>query len=168
VRAARVPGPEGRAAVAVGIVSAVFVSIAAWSCAGEGGGPAADDGWRSGVDSVLTAQAEAWNAGDIAGYMEGYWKSDSLLFTSGGNVRRGWRETFEKYSASYDTPEKMGKLRFSGLEYHHPVPGAAWVFGRWELERKGDRPGGVFTVILKKFPQGWRIVHDHTSSDPLP
>lgn len=124
-----------------------------------------DDAWKGEVDSVLAAQVGAWNRGDIAGYMEGYWKSDSLLFTSGSRVRRGWKETFEKYSASYDSREKMGTLSFSDLEYHRLGPEAAWVFGRWELERAGDRPGGVFTLLLRKFPAGWRVVHDHTSSD---
>ena len=147
--------------VLVAIAAIVAVSVLVASCAGSPGGD-----WRTEIDSVLTAQVEAWNRGDIAGYMEGYWKSDSLLFTSGGTLRRGWKETYEKYAARYDTREKMGTLKFSGLEYHPLVPGAAWVFGRWELERSGDRPGGVFTVVLKKFPAGWRIVHDHTSSDP--
>jgi len=147
------------------VLSSLFIY---WSCGAGEGGPDAGGDWHAGVDSMLTAQAQSWNRGDIAGYMEGYWKSDSLLFTSGGRIRRGWRETFEKYTATYDTREKMGKLTFSDLEYHLPAPGAAWVFGRWELERPGDRPGGVFTLVLKKFPEGWRIVHDHTSSDPVP
>lgn len=163
----RTPGPHGadhggtaRVAAAVSAVLAASVVLA--SC-----GRPADGDWRAEVDSVLTAQAGAWNRGDIAGYMDGYWKSDSLLFTSGGNIRRGWKETLDAYAARYDTPEKMGTLKFSGLEYHLTAPGAAWVFGRWELDRAGDRPAGVFTVVLKKFPaEGWRIVHDHTSSDP--
>lgn len=129
------------------------------------GSPTASD-WRSEVGALLTAQAAAWNRGDIAGYMDGYWRSDSLLFTSGGSIRRGWTETFEKYAATYDSREKMGTLAFSGLEFHLPAPGAAWVFGRWELARASDRPGGVFTVVLRRFPEGWKIVHDHTSSDP--
>jgi ketosteroid isomerase-like protein len=148
--------------IAVPIVfAALLLNLLLASCAGE---PPA--GWQAEVAAVIEEQAAAWNRGDIAGYMEGYWKSDSLLFTSGGSVRRGWKETYEKYLASYDTPAKMGRLKFSDLEFHLPSPGAAWVFGRWELERAGDRPGGVFTLVLKKFPQGWRIVHDHTSSDP--
>jgi len=151
-------------------IAAIAAGLAAASpsCGPGGASPDGEAGWRGEVASVLDAQAAAWNRGDIAGYMEGYWKSDSLLFTSGGNVRRGWRETFEKYSASYDTPEKMGKLSFSEMEFHLPAPGAAWVFGRWTLDRQADRPGGVFTLVLKKFPEGWRIVHDHTSSDPAP
>ncbi len=118
------------------------------------------------IDSLLAQQAAAWNRGDIAGYMSGYWKSDSLLFTSGGTMQRGWTSTLEKYMKSYDSPEKMGVLRFSGLEVHLLSPASAWVFGHWELERAHDHPGGVFTLILRKFPEGWKIVHDHTSAGP--
>jgi ketosteroid isomerase-like protein len=144
------------------VAAAVFL-LGLASCAGEPAG-----GWQAEVAAVIDAQAAAWNRGDIAGYMEGYWKSDSLLFTSGGSVRRGWQETYDKYRAAYDTPAKMGRLTFSELEFHLPSPGAAWVFGRWELERAADRPGGVFTLVFKQFPEGWRIVHDHTSSNPTP
>ncbi len=116
------------------------------------------------IRGVLMRQMDAWNKGDIRGYMEGYWKSDSLLFTSGGNIRRGWQATLDKYLKSYATPAAMGTLRFSDLEITLLSPASAWVFGRWELMRAKDRPGGVFTLILEKFPEGWRIVHDHTSS----
>lgn len=153
--------PVAAAGAPARLAIAGFALILLASCAGD-----RQAGWQAEVGAVLEAQASAWNRGDIVGYMEGYWKSDSLLFTSGGNVRRGWRETYEKYAASYDSREKMGTLMFSNLEYHLPAPGAVWVFGRWELERANDRPGGVFTLVLKKFPEGWRIVHDHTSSDP--
>ena len=120
--------------------------------------------WKNEVQAVLNQQVEAWNGSDIDGYMEGYWKSDSLLFTSGGNNQRGWKATLAKYKKSYDTPEKMGKLKFSQLEYYPLSPEAAWVFGNWELGRKQDNPKGVFTLVLRKFPDGWKIVHDHTSS----
>lgn len=156
--------PAGRVAGVIATSVAAVVAGAAFVLASCATPPASD--WRSEVDSVLTAQAAAWNRGDIAGYMDGYWRSDSLLFTSGGTIRRGWEETYEKYAAKYDSPEKMGTLTFSGLEYHLPAGGAAWVFGRWELERAADRPGGVFTLVLRHFPEGWKIVHDHTSSDP--
>src|SRR5437773_2076570 len=116
---------------------------------------------QSPIEEVLAKQAAAWNRGDIAGYMEGYWKSDSLLFTSGGKVRRGWQQTFEKYTQSYGSKAKMGALSFSHLEVHLLSPASAWVFGRWDLTREHDHPGGVFTLVLRKFPAGWRIVHDH-------
>ncbi len=119
---------------------------------------------RQHINQVLAHQAEAWNHGDIEGYMQGYWKSDSLLFTSGSKIQRGWRATFEKYKKSYDTKAKMGTLKFSELEITILSPNSAWVLGHWELTRKDDLPGGVFTLILRKFPDGWKVIHDHTSS----
>lgn len=116
------------------------------------------------IEALLIRQAAAWNRGDIDGYMHEYWKSDSLLFTSGGNIQRGWNATREKYLRTYDSPSKMGKLKFSELEITPLSKTSAWVFGRWELERENDHPGGVFTLILRKFPDGWKIIHDHTSS----
>lgn len=119
--------------------------------------------WKQEIFSVLDTQAEAWNNGNIEGYMQGYWKSDSLLFTSGGNIQRGWQATFKKYKKSYDTKSKMGVLKFSQREVTILSPDAAWVFGHWELQRKKDHPAGVFTLILRKFSDGWKITHDHTS-----
>ena len=116
------------------------------------------------VIQVLTSQQTAWNNGDIEGYMRGYWKSDSLLFTSSGNIQRGWQATFEKYKKSYDTKAKMGTLNFSDFEIMPLSPTSAWVFGRWELKRDKDNPKGVFTLILRKFGDDWKIIHDHTSS----
>ncbi|MBI4546372.1 MAG: DUF4440 domain-containing protein, partial [Ignavibacteriae bacterium] len=117
------------------------------------------------IESILISQAAAWNRGDIEGYMQGYWKSDSLLFTSGGKIHRGWKATFEKYKKSYNTKEKMGTLNFSQLEIIVLSPESAWVFGHWELQRDKDNPKGVFTLVLRKFTDGWKIIHDHTSKE---
>lgn len=116
------------------------------------------------IGSLLRLQAASWNKGDIAGYMAGYWNSDSLIFTSGGKINRGWDETYRKYAARYDTREKMGTLTFSDIEVHRLSGASAWVLGRWELARASDRPNGVFTLVVRKFDGGWRIVHDHTSA----
>jgi len=116
------------------------------------------------IQALLNDQMNAWNRGDIEGYMQGYWKSDSLLFTSGGKIQRGWKATFEKYKKSYNTKAKMGTLKFSQLEINLLSHESAWVFGRWELQREKDNPKGVFTLILRKFSDGWKIIHDHTSS----
>jgi len=116
------------------------------------------------IQTVLDNQTKAWNNGDIDGYMKYYWHSDSLLFTSGGQIRRGWQATIEKYKKSYNSREMMGTLRFTGLEVHLLSAESAWAFGRWELNRKKDHPGGVFTLILRKFSDGWKIIQDHTSS----
>ena len=120
------------------------------------------------IESVLAEQAQAWNHGDIDGYMRGYWKSDSLIFTSGGNIRRGWQATLEKYKKSYNTKTKMGTLKFSNLEVTMLSSESAWILGRWELTREKDHPAGIFTLIMRKFSGGWKIIHDHTSSDPIP
>jgi ketosteroid isomerase-like protein len=116
--------------------------------------------------TVIERQAAAWNEGDIAGYMGGYWHSDSLLFTSGGSARRGWNETFEKYAKKYSSKELMGRLVFADMEVHPLGDSAAWVFGSWSLERAADRPHGLFTLVFRRIDGSWKIVHDHTSSAP--
>lgn len=119
---------------------------------------------REMIVQVLSNQAEAWNNGDIEDYMQGYWKSDSMFFTSGGNIQRGWQATLEKYKKSYSDREKMGRLKFSDLQVNILSSHSAWVFGRWELVRKDDHPSGLFTLVMRRFPEGWKIVHDHTSA----
>lgn len=120
------------------------------------------------VRAVLEAQAEAWNRGDIEAFMEGYWKSDQLRFASGGSVTTGWEETLESYQRRYDTPEKMGRLSFSKLDIRLLSESSALAFGHWRLKRREGNLGGVFTLVFEKIGSDWRIVHDHTSEDPLP
>lgn len=141
----------------------LIASLAAFAFATTAVGQITDSG-KAEIRNVLARQMDAWNKGDIRGYMEGYWKSDSLLFTSRGNVQRGWNATLKKYLSSYSAKGSMGRLKFSDLEINLLSPTSAWVFGRWELMRAKDHPGGVFTLILEKLPEGWRIIHDHTSS----
>jgi hypothetical protein len=133
---------------------------------------------------LLEDQVTAWNQGDIEGFMRGYWNSPDLVFTSAGEVRRGWQTTLERYRASYPDHDRMGELSFSDLEIHlFPAPSdrggtplVAWVLGKWRLKRASDNPHGIFTLILQRFPnlpghlnEQWRIVHDHTSaSSPDP
>jgi ketosteroid isomerase-like protein len=119
------------------------------------------------VRAVLAAQAEAWNRGDLAAYMDGYARTPELVFTSGGNVRRGWDETFEKYRARYGAdPSTMGRLAFEILGVQAIGADGAVVLGRWILTDTPVAGRGVFSVVLERRPEGWRVVHDHTSSDP--
>ena len=118
------------------------------------------------IEAMLQAQDAAWNRGDIDGFMSYYDKSANLRFASGGTVTRGWRETLERYHRRYDSRGKMGQLTFTDLEITLLSPEYAQVFGRWELTRAHDRPGGLFTLLLHKQDGGWKIVSDHTSSDP--
>jgi uncharacterized protein (TIGR02246 family) len=116
------------------------------------------------VRAVIDAQREAWNRGDVEGYMDGYARSEDTIFVSGDTVTRGWQTVLDRYKKNYNSREKMGTLTFSDLEIT-PIGGdAAIVLGRWRLQRAQDEPHGRFTLIFRKTKQGWRIVHDHTSS----
>ena len=116
------------------------------------------------VRAVLEAQREAWNRGDVEGYMDGYERSENTVFVSGDNVSRGWQTVLDRYKKNYDSRDKMGTLTFSDLEITPMGNDTAVVLGRWHLQRANDEPHGRFTLILRRTKQGWRIVHDHTSS----
>jgi uncharacterized protein (TIGR02246 family) len=121
-------------------------------------------GGENEIRDVIQAQQEAWNRGDIEAFMNGYWHSDETLFVSGDEVTRGWQTVHDRYKAKYSDREKMGTLTFSELDIRMLSADAAVVLGRWELKRKIDMPHGRFTLIFRKTADGWRIVHDHTSS----
>lgn len=116
------------------------------------------------VRRVLDVQVAAWNRGDIEAFMDGYARSDDIVFVSGDEVRRGWQTVLERYKKTYDSREKMGTLVFSELEVTPINRDTAVALGRWQLTRAGDMPRGRFTLLFRRTPQGWRIVHDHTSS----
>ena len=116
------------------------------------------------IRAVLTDQEAAWNRGDLNVFMKGYWKSDQLRFYSGGTVTSGWQATLDRYRKRYQAEGKeMGKLTFTDLEVEVLGPDAAMARGRWKLKLSKENPEGLFTLVLKKFPDGWKIVHDHTS-----
>jgi len=113
---------------------------------------------------VLDAQAAAWNKGDLEGYMEGYARSPDTLFLGGATMTRGYDEVLERYKKKY-TPQNMGKLAFSDLELTLLGSEGALVPGRWQLTREKDSPKGLFTLLFRKLPEGWRIVVDHSSTE---
>jgi ketosteroid isomerase-like protein len=119
---------------------------------------------REDIETVLRDQVEAWNRGDVEEYMKGYWRSDETKFVSGGNVVMGFDSVLGRYQRTYGTREKMGSLSFDDLEVKVLDGGNALVTGRWKLRRATDAPWGRFTLVLRKFRDGWRIVYDHTSS----
>jgi uncharacterized protein (TIGR02246 family) len=120
---------------------------------------------RTAVTDVLDRQAKAWNAGDLAGYMDGYAKIDGLIFTSGGKVRTGWQDAFDHYQKKYATaPKAMGHLEFAVTQVQPLGADGAVVLGLWKLT-ESEHPGeGVFSLVFERRPEGWRIIHDHTSS----
>lgn len=126
--------------------------------------PQSDEQNLAAARAVLEAQQAAWNRGDVAGYMEGYAKEESTTFISGDSLTRGWRPVLERYKARYDTREKMGTLAFTELEFKALNDGYILATGRWRLTLKGDSPHGRFTLVFRRTGEGWRVVHDHTSS----
>lgn len=116
------------------------------------------------IGLLLASQQAAWNEGDIEGFMAGYWQSPQLRFGSGGTVTRGWQETLERYQQGYRDRSAMGELSFTDLDYTILSEDAAVLHGRWQLTRDGDAPSGLFTLVLRRFPEGWRIISDTTTS----
>lgn len=119
---------------------------------------------QTALRALLQAQVEAWNRGDVVGFMAGYWKSDVTTFVTSTGILRGWNAVLGRYLRSYPDRAAMGRLTFSNLEITPLGRHAALILGHWQLEREKDRPGGVFTLVARRFPEGWRIIHDHTSA----
>jgi ketosteroid isomerase-like protein len=119
---------------------------------------------QAAIRAVIDSQRDAWNRGDIEGYMTGYDRSPATIFVSGNNVTRGWQTVLDRYKKNYDSREKMGVLTFSDLEITLLSKDAALVLGRWRLKRANDEPHGTFTLLFRKTKAGWKIIHDHTSS----
>jgi len=128
-------------------------------------GPRANDS-KTAVESVLRMQQEAWNRHDLEGFMTGYWNSQELTFFSEAKESRGWQATLDRYRARYASPgHEMGKLEFGDLRVEMLGPEAAFVRGEWHLTLSdGKTPHGRFTLVFRKFSNGWKIVHDHTSA----
>jgi len=116
------------------------------------------------IRAVLDAQVEAWNRGDLDAFMRGYWKSEKTEFVGANGIQRGWQAVFDRYRKGYPNREAMGTLTFSNLEITPLGSDAALVLGEWRLDRAADHPHGVFTLVFRKFPEGWCIIHDHTSA----
>jgi ketosteroid isomerase-like protein len=120
------------------------------------------------IRSVLQAQQDAWNRGDIDGFMNGYARSVSTVFISEDTIRRGWQTVRDRYRKKYSSRAKMGTLTFSDLEITLLSSDSAVTSGGWKLKRANDQPHGRFTLILRRLPEGWRVVYDHTSAAAPP
>ena len=120
---------------------------------------------RHAIEAVLTAQQQAWNRGNVEAFLDGYWRSPELTFSGSSGISRGWDNVLSRYKKNYPDRAAMGTLDFSNLEFRFLGPDAALVLGRWHLRREKDELGGVFSLVWQRFPEGWRIIHDHTSAD---
>ena len=130
------------------------------------GEPTSGDG---AVRALLAHQVERWNAGDLVGFMGGYERSERLRFHSGGDVQLGWQTMLDRYRRRYGNDRaSMGVLTFSDLQVETLAADAALAHGRWRVAGargvNGGELSGLFTLVLRKGPDGWKIRYDHTSS----
>ena len=118
---------------------------------------------REAILNVLHTQELAWNKGDVEAFMQGYWKSDSLLFVGSTAPTKGWQATLDRYKRSYPDQAAMGQLTFTIMKVELLDATNAVVLGGWRLKREKDSPGGYFTLWFRKINGEWKIVVDHTS-----
>jgi beta-aspartyl-peptidase (threonine type) len=119
------------------------------------------------IGRVIVQQQDAWNRGDLEAFMAGYWNSPDLTFFSGAHESKGWQAALERYKKTYQSAgHEMGKLEFANLRVEMLGPDAAFVRGEFHLTMSdGKTPHGLFTLIFKKFVDGWKIVHDHSAGE---
>ncbi len=129
---------------------------------------AADTVAESAVRNVLEVQRAAWNRGDLVGFMQGYWKSDTIRFAGGDSFRTGWQATLDSYRKGYPDAAAMGQLTFDPLEVRELSPDAVYVFGKWKLSRISDAadkaPHGLFTLLFERKDGAWVVTRDHSSA----
>ncbi len=133
-----------------------FLILTCWLCA-----RAQDD--RQTILNVLSTQQTDWNNGDIDGFMQGYWKSDSLVFVGKAAPVYGWKNTLERYKKAYPDKSAMGALTFTIIKVELLDSSNGFVLGGWRLKREKDSPEGYFTLWFRKIDGKWVIVCDHTS-----
>jgi hypothetical protein len=112
----------------------------------------------------MKIQEDNWNKGDVEGYMEGYWHSDSLLFIGGSGPKYGWKQTLDRYLKSYPNKEAMGYLTFETIGFHFLPPKNAQVSGKWHLKREEGDLSGYYSLLWEEKDGGWKIIYDHSSS----
>ena len=116
--------------------------------------------------AVVLRSAEDWSRGDLDAYMESYEDSPETTFM-GAEIARGRDSVAARYRRVYPTRRQMGKVGFSNLEVRQLAPDLAIVTGKFLLERDTDAGGngnGIFTLVMRRGPAGWRAIHDHSSS----
>jgi len=149
--------------VFVGVTAVLLVGLTASS-----GVPASNadsrEADRAKITAVLTAQQSAWNRGDVDSFIVGYWESPELTFSGSNGIARGFSGVRQRYKKNYPDRAAMGELAFSELQFRFLGPDAALVLGHWHLQREKGDIGGVFSLVWQRFPEGWKIIHDHTST----
>lgn len=144
------------------VLASLLAGALCFSCSGAG--KLDEKAIEQKVRGVLLESVDAWNEGDIGKYMECYYKSDSLRFAGGDRVSYGWQSLLDRYRDAYPDKAAMGHLTFSEVDIDVVCSGVAVVFGHWKLDREAGVRSGLYTLVFYNTADGWRIVHDHSSS----
>lgn len=115
------------------------------------------------IESLLQRQTDAWNKGDLEGFMQTYWRSDSLMFVGKNGPSYGWQTTLDHYRKSYPDTAAMGKLHFDLLETRYLARDVYFVVGKWHLQRSVGNLDGSFTLVIRRIKGEWKIIADHSS-----
>jgi ketosteroid isomerase-like protein len=115
------------------------------------------------IRQLLQEQTKSWNKGDIEGFMQTYWKSDSLMFIGKSGVKWGWKTTLENYKKGYPDTTAMGQLSFNILQVKKLSSEYYYVVGKWMLKRSIGDLSGHYDLLLRKIKSKWVIVADHSS-----
>ena len=150
----------------IALLTALAVLISAAATSRSSIASPANPSDEAAIRAVLDMQTAAWNRGDIDTFMTSYWDSEQTEFLGAGGIAHGWQSVLDRYHHSYPDRKSMGTVSFSDLEVHLTCADAAYVVGKFHLVREADQPSGVFSLDFRKFPEGWRIVLDHTTAFP--
>lgn len=115
------------------------------------------------IRNLLTRQTEAWNRGDITGFMQTYWQNDSLMFIGKDGVTWGWKNTLEHYKKGYPDKETMGQLSFEIVLVKKLSKEYFFVVGKWMLKRNAGDVNGHYNLLVKRLKGEWKIIADHSS-----
>jgi hypothetical protein len=123
----------------------------------------AQQGEEAAIRKVLNSQTEAWNRGDIEGFMKGYWENDSLMFIGKSGITYGWTNTLNNYKKGYPDTASMGKLIFNLISVKRLSKTYYHVVGKWFLKRSIGDVGGHYNLLFQKINGRWVIIADHSS-----
>jgi ketosteroid isomerase-like protein len=115
------------------------------------------------IKQILIIQRDAWNRGDVAAFMKGYWENDSLMFIGSSGVTYGYKNTLENYKKNYPNADAMGRLSFEFISFKKLSDTYYRVVGKWHLKRTIGDIGGHYTLLFQKINGEWVIIEDHSS-----
>lgn len=137
-------------------VQILFIFLLIFSCTN----PVSETEDIAAIRSIIAEQEEAWSNHDLEGFMQGYWKSDSLTYYSGGKITQGWQTTLDNYKKKYPTVKEIGELSFQIDNINKINEDAYWVMGQYFLSREVGDTNGTFMIIFKRINGKWKIIGD--------